>query len=316
MPKNLLQMAQRLASDVGRADDSDLITKAKEILADCYVDIWDRAPWKGSLALLRKASSTNYRVLSLPYACAHLMGVRCGTRELSQLPYDLVMMGAYDRFQETGNPVEYVQIAPALWTSPTYPSPITTLRVGYGDGVSTVKITWTASNGEQYAGTYTPPATGTLAVASNVVSLDAVSQDGAVPFVFYDQDLTGLYAIATNYPNPVPTQRILFTTNPEAAETYTLLFKRKPLLLTNDSDIPALNGVERCLMDYAHAALLEYLRQSGKAQAKRAEAEVAFELLRRGETWQEQTLRRLIPQEASPVRSVVYGGYDGWPKNP
>jgi hypothetical protein len=56
------------------------------------------------------------------------MGVRCGTRELSQLPLDLVMMGAYERFQETGDPVEYCQIAPALWTSPTYPSAITTLE--------------------------------------------------------------------------------------------------------------------------------------------------------------------------------------------
>lgn len=316
MAKNFLQLAQRLASDVGRADDADTIAKAKEFVADRYRDIWDRAPWKGALATVRKASTYPYNLLALPYACDRLMGVRCGRRELQQTPLDIVMMGGYERFTETGDPSEYVQLAPALWTSPTYPSGISTLRVT-GDGLSPVKVTWTATNGEQYASTVTPPSGSYLNVASNVVSLDHVSQDSAADVVFADSE-GPIYYVYSTYPNPIPLQRILFTTTPSAAETYTLLFKRKCIELVADSDIPALNGVERTLLDYAHADMLEWIRQVAKAEIKRAEAEKSFELLRRSECWQEQTLRRVIPMEPGPsCREVVDSGYGlGWPKNP
>lgn len=92
-------------------------------------------------------------------------------------------------------------------------------------------------------------------------------------------------------------QRIRLVDIPSDSLTVRILGKRACPTFTNDLDVPALTGVDNCLLAFAHADMLERERQYGKAKLKvDNEALPLLEQLKANEAVQQAHNLRIIPE--------------------
>ena len=82
-------------------------------------------------------------------------------------------------------------------------------------------------------------------------------------------------------------QRIRFMEIPTARTTVRILGKRVCPTFTADNDEPAISGVSNCLLAFALADMLQWLRQYGKAQAVQQEGVALLDQLKTLETVQQ-----------------------------
>lgn len=307
--KTLAQIAADIAEDVGRKDDPETIAKAKNYLADRLRHMWDLAPWKDSLCITsiekNPAGTTEpAHILYMPRTCDVVLGVRTSTSALSPFALERMLIGVPEKFTQTGTPYEFAQISPAYWTAPTSAGVDLQIRRRETDPETQITITYTDTAGEQYTRTITPATTMTaVSQTAFVASVDSLWQNGTTSLILSD-DVPVDIVEATDF---TPKVRLALGSIPPETTTFSVLFKRKCPTWTQDYQEPPLRGSDRLLQTFAHADILEWLRKPGKAQAKAQEAAAMFGELRDKETWQEATIRQIIPDCGPDVRMLVSG---------
>ena len=103
-------------------------------------------------------------------------------------------------------------------------------------------------------------------------------------------------------------QRIQFFQKPSASQTFTFMCKRAWSNLYDDSETPIIRGCTTALLAYAHADLLEYMRQYGKAQSKFAEAMALEAQYEESEVWQRGGQIQIVPEIGGDV-DMGYSDY-------
>jgi hypothetical protein len=312
--KTLAQMAAAIADDVGRAGDTETITKAKAYLEDRLGYVWDIAPWKDSLAIISiskdpTATDAPGHILYLPANCDVALGVRTAAQgQINPFSLEKMLIGVPEKFTATGTPYEFAQLSPAVWTARAAIGVDLQARRGSTQPEAEVTVLYTDVNGDQATYTFTPATTMTAAHPSGtafVASVDAVWQNGTTTFTFSDDTPTDLFSGSSF----TPKVRLALASVPTATTTYTVLFKRKCPTWTADYQEPPLRGSDRLLQTLAHADILEWIRKPAKAQAKAAEGMAMLDELRDKEVYQEATIRTLIPDCGPDPRELVSGGF-------
>lgn len=110
----------------------------------------------------------------------------------------------------------------------------------------------------------------------------------------------------------VPQKRLRLARIPIQAINFQILHKRKLVNLSADTDEPVLHGVDNALMTFAHADMLQWMRQYGKAQAIQSEAVGLLAQLKNVETVQRASRPKIIPHvEPDWINSGIGGNCGG-----
>jgi hypothetical protein len=91
-------------------------------------------------------------------------------------------------------------------------------------------------------------------------------------------------------------QRIRLIQIPDASMTLRVLGKRTAPSFSNDLDVPALSGVENCLLAFAQGDMLQRERHYAKANALYQEAQILLGQLKEQEVVQQAHNMRIIPE--------------------
>jgi hypothetical protein len=302
-------LALIVANKVGMTDASTLAL-IKSWANRRHQMICDRSLWHDLLAIYTLSVSASQTEVILPAQITRYVAAKYDQNAL--MPVDQVFLmstdpGIWDR---TGNAMRVAEL-PASGTrlKPTSEK-LALVSSNAADTAKTVTIVGELA-GEEMSETLTLNGTTSVQSANSYDLIYTLSKQGTIGTVSVT-GVTTAAALVTLQPTETERRhvRLRLFEAPLSAITLMVLGKRNAPALLNDSDQPAIRGVDGCLEAFVLADVYEWQRQGDDAAAKREEAMALLAQLQENEVYQAANLQQLVPYDAHDVTGSLTGkGY-------
>lgn len=327
----LAEMADFVCGKV-RQTDATSITRAKEYLARRYGMIYNGELWKDSLWAYdfdfdtTDLNTTPAGILynSLPFGNVYAMrrgawlfpaavdkviALRTADGPLPVTSEQDFYRITLDAFAETGAAANFYQmpkiVAYADSASQDNDDSTALAATDTADASLNVTLEYLDHQGERQTATVamntTKQAVGPVRVLLKVSKQESA---GAAYLQNIDTDVPW-FQIGADESAPLRC-RIRLVPQPQETTSFKAMVKLKPQPLTDDSEEPAISGVEDCLMAFAQGDMLQRARQYGKAQVVQQEAIELLKQLKIAGVAQEAHVQQITPVVSEPSGSVDF----------
>lgn len=322
---NLADMVTQVGLDTGYLDTDD-VSYARTALRQRDELLWRMGLWKDSLVQVTVAVDPENNedhaegVLYLPAIVERVVAVRTADTFLRVSGLETFYRADYDKFIQTGVPVEFAKLAPAWFTARHSPAPFWVAFYSQDptDAGVNVRIIWRDADDERHVldGALSAPGDEpALECWSTKVTIEALFKP-VTTYPVYGYTYNSIYAdgwvnvAAADTRSPMY-QRIRIFPIPTAAGSLRVLAKANYVPLTFDQQEPAITGSHLCLMAFAKHLLYKRGGESVPAGEALQEAMGLLETLKREEMQQEANNQRIIPD--SGFGEAFFGpGRDGY----
>lgn len=289
-------LALLVGNKVGMTDATTLAL-IKSWAARRHQMICDGALWKDLLGIYTLSVTAGQTEVILPAQIDRHVAAKYDQTNI--MPVDQVFVFATDpgMWDRTGLPMRMAEL-PAVGAR-TMPATEKISLVSSNAADTATKITIVGQlAGEEITETLTLNGTTVVQSANSydllfTVSKQATAGNVTVKGVTSNTTLVTLQAAETERRHV----RLRLLEAPQAAITLMILGKRKAPALTNDSDQPALRGIDPCLEAFVLADVYEWQRQGDDAAAKRQEAMALREQLQETECFHAANIQQLVPYD-------------------
>jgi len=272
--------------------------------------ICDMALWLDLLNLYTLSAPAAEPILTLPAQVDRVLAAR--TDSVNLMPVDQIFMFRDDpaAFDRTGTVLRFAQMPKVgTRTAPTSEK-LSLISDNNSDTTQSVSIVGELAGAEKRE---TLTLNGTSAVQSVnsydiVYSLTKQSTAGTVSVTGVTSAAALLTLLADETSRTHCRLRLLET--PSATTTIIVLGKRLPTPLTNNSDEPAIRGLDRALEAFVMADALEWMGQNDDAKDKVQEAMALVAALKNVEVYQQAQQQVLIPFDGVGNPAEYWTGRD------
>lgn len=315
----LSEMASHVC-DKARQSDADSVAKCKEYLARRYEMIYAEELWRDAVWTFPFTYTPDdpdvpeswAGIYMFPGVVNKVVAVRKVEGEIGNVQDELLFQQSLDAYEQTGPAVQFTRLARCVTMLPeafAYHD----LRFDSSASESGIEFKVHYIDEDNRRQKVEGTLGGAVEVAADGVRIVERVTKGTTSLNVLlsanagDLELVQAAADDTAFEQRLPIQLLPL---PTEAVTLRALVKKEHIKLDDDNAAPELNGVDNCLMAFAHGDMLQRARQYGKAQVVTQEAMALLLQFKNQAVLQEANRMQVIPI-VGEVPGMVDSGIGG-----